>query len=209
MVSMQRAFPSAAPVGSMVMGQGDAMRTRRSGFWSGLWRWLRPEHAADGRCGEQAGGPYRKAAAVSAPDHGVADRGRNALLALDVYQDEALLRSVLFDPGKDLIQIGRQRGCDLRLDHPAVSRMHAVITVLGAGPVAGGGTARPPAPGLEIIDLGSAVGTRVNGKLADRQEISVGDVVELGLFQVQIALRYGKPGVFANAGTEPLPPAVE
>lgn len=184
------------------------MRTRRSGLWGGLWRWLRPERTADARPGEQAGGPYRKAAAVSAPDHGVADRGRNALLALDVYQDEALLRSVLLDPGKDVIQIGRQRGCDLPLDHPAVSRMHAVITVLGSGPAAGGGESRPPGPGLEIIDLGSAVGTRVNGKLVDRQQISVGDVVEVGLFQVQIALRYGKPGVYRSASAAPLPPAV-
>ncbi|HZU37555.1 MAG TPA: FHA domain-containing protein, partial [Gemmataceae bacterium] len=51
---------------------------------------------------------------------------------------------------KDLTVVGRKEGCDLRLNHKSVSKMHCVIV---------------KTDGLLLLrDLGSTNGTRVNGQ---------------------------------------------
>ena len=66
------------------------------------------------------------------------------------------------------LTIGRGDDCDVQLDDPAVSRVHAVLHVADV---------------LEVEDLGSANGTRVRGvRLAPRQltAIELGEVFDVG-----------------------------
>ena len=67
----------------------------------------------------------------------------------------------------DNVMVGRDRTCTIVLQHPAVSRRHARITV-------GGG----PSPVLE--DLQSANGTYVNNARIDRVVLKPGDIVRFG-----------------------------
>ena len=66
-----------------------------------------------------------------------------------IYQNEQLVRTQVL--AEDVIKIGKLDSSHLRLDDPAVSRMHSVIEVSATGDVS-------------IIDLGSAAGTIVNGQ---------------------------------------------
>jgi ABC transport system ATP-binding/permease protein len=71
---------------------------------------------------------------------------------------------------KDKFSIGRDPSCDLVLDHPTVSRHHAVIHVLGGD--------------TWIEDMGSATGTRVNGIGLRRTSLSVGDQIAIGPYRI-------------------------
>jgi serine/threonine protein kinase len=64
------------------------------------------------------------------------------------------------------VMVGRDRTCSIVLQHPAVSRRHARITLSG------------PAPMLE--DLQSANGTYVNNARIDRATLKPGDIVRFG-----------------------------
>ena len=64
------------------------------------------------------------------------------------------------------LRIGRARDNDIVLEDTRSSRYHAEL--IPRGEIA------------EICDRGSANGTRVNGKVVDRQEVSPGDLVEIG-----------------------------
>src|SRR5687767_4156222 len=66
----------------------------------------------------------------------------------------------------DSVMVGRDRTCSIVLQHPAVSRRHARITLSG------------PAPMLE--DLQSANGTDVNNARIDRATLKPGDIVRFG-----------------------------
>jgi pSer/pThr/pTyr-binding forkhead associated (FHA) protein len=123
-----------------------------------------------------------------------------------VYHEGALVQSVLVDQDQNAIQLGRHQGCDVQLEHPVVSRMHAVITVLDADALYAGSAADLPGGALEIIDLGSSLGTRVNGALVERSVLHMGDTIEIGTFEVQINRRFGKPGAYRASLTTPLPP---
>jgi two-component system response regulator AtoC len=71
-------------------------------------------------------------------------------------------------PAGATITVGRSSDCDVQVDHPSVSRMHARVT--------GGSPAR-------IEDLGSSNGVRVRGALIAPKrpvEVSPGDMIELG-----------------------------
>jgi hypothetical protein len=79
------------------------------------------------------------------------------------------------DPGrKTALLIGRDRGCDLRISSPTVSRHHAELIFKGDPPRA------------FIKDLGAVNATRVNGEglkgerqLADNDVLRVGDVTAI------------------------------
>ena len=64
------------------------------------------------------------------------------------------------------LSIGRQADNDLPLNDPAVSRHHCVL--------------RSAPAGLELTDLGSRHGTRVNGVLVATARLAHGDVVSVG-----------------------------
>lgn len=63
--------------------------------------------------------------------------------------------------------IGRGEDCDISINHPSVSRVHAELHPLGDGR-------------YEIIDRNSANGVRINGVELPRSFIEPRDVVELG-----------------------------
>ncbi len=64
------------------------------------------------------------------------------------------------------LTIGRVDGCDLRLEDPKASRHHARLIV--------------EASVVEIEDLGSSNGTRLNGKEIQRRMLRSGDVIQIG-----------------------------
>jgi hypothetical protein len=92
-----------------------------------------------------------------------------AFVTLEIVDDvDPHARPVALRPGVRVL-IGREADCELRIDHPAVSRHHAAIS-------AADDTAT-------IEDLGSRHGTRVNGQTLTPQKIAelrAGDVVHIG-----------------------------
>ena len=74
-----------------------------------------------------------------------------------------------------VVKIGRLASAHLRLEHPDVSRMHAVLEITPAR--------------ATLIDLGC--GTRVNGKTIDKAELRDGDEIGVGPFVLRVKLRDG------------------
>src|SRR6266702_3509608 len=67
----------------------------------------------------------------------------------------------------DVTTAGRGQGCDIRLDDPSVSRLHAELVRRG--------------PYVYVVDLGlSRNGTRVNGRPVARRVLDEGDVLSFG-----------------------------
>ena len=77
----------------------------------------------------------------------------------------------VFDLYGDDVTIGRERGHDMQLAHPSVSRAHARITWKSAG--------------YSIVDLGSHNGVYVNGRRVNKSvTLKSGDVITLGRFEL-------------------------
>ena len=97
-------------------------------------------------------------------------------------------------PSTGILTIGRSTSCDVRIDHPSVSRKHAILH-LG------------PTPRIE--DAGSQNGTRVAGKSAISGApiaIAPGEVVEIG--QVVIVVQTADPQPMQrHSGMRPSAPA--
>lgn len=87
---------------------------------------------------------------------------------------------------KDLILVGRDDDCELRLDHKSVSKQHCILV---------------KTDGLILVrDLGSTNGTRVNGQRVRRAALLPNDQFAVANFKFRVA--FGIP-------TEPpvVPPA--
>ena len=82
---------------------------------------------------------------------------------------------------KDEATIGQAPECEVRLDHPSVSRAHAKLVNVGS---------------VRILDLNSTNGVRVNGREVPYAELEPGDLVELG----EVKLRFVIPGLASRAG---------
>ena len=78
-----------------------------------------------------------------------------------------------------VLKVGRLEKSHLRLDHPDVSRIHAVM--------------ENDADGLTLIDLGSAGGTQVNGAPITKAHLAGGDVIAVGPFQLVVTKIGGAP----------------
>jgi DNA-binding NtrC family response regulator len=77
-------------------------------------------------------------------------------------------------PERGRVVVGRSKTCDLQVDHASVSRTHVALHVA---------TSREGALELDVEDLGSSNGTRINGvRMPSRGTVRTapGDVVELG-----------------------------
>ncbi len=82
-----------------------------------------------------------------------------------IYRGGALLRRVSLD--NDVIKVGRLASGHIVLDDdPKVSRMHAVI--------------ENEAGALSVVDLGSDLGTLVNGKKVAKSALTIGDRITVG-----------------------------
>jgi MoxR-like ATPase len=80
-------------------------------------------------------------------------------------------------PEGGAIVIGRARECDVRIEHPSVSRRHIRLHV---------------GPPLEVEDLGSQNGTRVRDRALDagqRVRLAPGEVIDLGSIMVIVQER--------------------
>jgi serine/threonine-protein kinase len=75
-------------------------------------------------------------------------------------------RNEKFSISGDNVMVGRDRTCTIVLQHPAVSRRHARISVAGQGPL--------------LEDLQSANGTYVNNSRVERVVLKAGDIVRFG-----------------------------
>lgn len=95
--------------------------------------------------------------------------------------------TVSLDEGSTVL--GRAPGSTILLDHPLVSRRHAEIRVT--------------ANGSEISDMGSANGTRLNGRelpVKEWQPLQSGDRIEIGPFS--LTARQGAAGADASLVTQ-------
>lgn len=89
--------------------------------------------------------------------------------------------------------LGRGQMADLRVDDATVSRRHAEVRKAGAG--------------WEVVDLGSANGTRVNGiSVGTGAPLSNGDVIELGQVAIRVAL--ARPVSVTPTGDSAMAPTV-
>lgn len=76
------------------------------------------------------------------------------------------------DLAKEMILVGRQDDCDLRLDHKSVSKMHCVLV---------------KTDGLLLLrDLGSTNGTRVNGTRVRRAALLPNDKLSVANFHFKV-----------------------
>jgi hypothetical protein len=74
------------------------------------------------------------------------------------------------NPYPDRISVGRARNCDMVMRDPSVSKLHAHFRTRVEG-------------GFDLVDLGSANGTRINGRQLTAHElewVSPGDTIQFG-----------------------------
>src|SRR5215471_1938092 len=79
------------------------------------------------------------------------------------------------NPFSDKIAIGRTRNCDVRIEHPSISRLHALFLRASDG-------------GWSVVDAGSSNGTRLNGQSVEKgrpQRLSFGDIIAFGSVATQ------------------------
>ncbi len=93
--------------------------------------------------------------------------------------------------GQTVIKIGKVASAHLQLDDESVSRMHAIIEVLGAD--------------VSLIDLGSTRGTFVNGTRINKTKIQTGDVITVGDTQLELTIAEVAPVLASVPAAAPAP----
>lgn len=89
-----------------------------------------------------------------------------------------------------LWRIGRDPGCEIRLNDDSVSRRHASLRVDEVS--------------VELSDHGSRNGVRVNGeRIFGRIELKVGDLLEVGTFKLELSEQ--GPADSIETATKPMP----
>jgi pSer/pThr/pTyr-binding forkhead associated (FHA) protein len=123
-------------------------------------------------------------------------------LTFEIYktdsQGETLVRTETLT--QDIVKIGKLSSSHLRLDDEAVSRMHAVIEIVGPSEIS-------------IIDLGSTKGTWVNGQKVSKAKIKSGDSLLLGSTKIVVTMgepvsepvAFSNPPTVGQAGPKPTP----
>jgi pSer/pThr/pTyr-binding forkhead associated (FHA) protein len=89
------------------------------------------------------------------------------------------------NPFSDKIAIGRTRNCDIRIEHPSISRLHALLQRASDG-------------GWSLVDAGSSNGTRLNGQSVEKnrpQRIKFGDILAFG----SVATQFVSPDTLYSA----------
>ena len=97
------------------------------------------------------------------------------------------------DLAKEMILIGRQEDCDLRLDHKSVSKMHCVLV---------------KTDGLVLLrDLGSTNGTRVNGTRVRRAALLPNDKLSVANFHFRVLFGAALAAIQQDDQTQHIQPA--
>lgn len=137
-------------------------------------------------------GDYR----ITAEDESLSSSREDGVLTLPGRpgmntQSDRLVMLAGPNPGGELLLIGKNavigRGeeCEISINHPSVSRVHAELRPIGDGR-------------YEIVDLGSANGVRVNGVELPHSLLDARDVVELG----DVVLKFIPAGQIYIPGTD-------
>jgi hypothetical protein len=100
-----------------------------------------------------------------------------AKLSFRIFKNGQLVRETQLNQG--VIKIGKMASAHLHIDDEHVSRMHAIIEVLGDE--------------VSVIDLGSTGGTFVNGQRINKAKLQSGDAITVGESRIEIAI--GEPAV--------------
>lgn len=93
--------------------------------------------------------------------------------------------------GQTVIKIGKVPSAHLLLADETVSRMHAIIEVMGTD--------------VSIIDLGSTRGTFVNGAKINKAKLASGDVILVGDTTIEIAIAQAAPALVSVPVAAPMP----
>ncbi|MBV1860429.1 MAG: AgmX/PglI C-terminal domain-containing protein [Nannocystaceae bacterium] len=92
-------------------------------------------------------------------------------LRFEVWRDDQLVDATTLT--QSVIKIGRLPSSHLRIDDESIARMHAVLEVQGDQ--------------LRLVDLGSSVGTTVNGERVEKSAVvQVGDAISMGRYSVRL-----------------------
>jgi pSer/pThr/pTyr-binding forkhead associated (FHA) protein len=75
---------------------------------------------------------------------------------------------------RDVITVGRARGCDIGLDSPEISTLHCILYHCPEG--------------IKVRDCGSRTGTRVNGNFPKHNALADGDVLQVGPFCFKVII---------------------
>jgi hypothetical protein len=94
----------------------------------------------------------------------------DAMIRLTVKQG-SIVQTLTVDAEKAFV--GRLDTNSVRLDDPSVSRKHCMIRRNSKG-------------GLEVLDLNSRHGTRMNGRSVDRAPVNAGDEIGVGSFRIYV-----------------------
>lgn len=97
----------------------------------------------------------------------------DVLLQIEVLEGAEAGEVFEFDDPK--VKVGKLASSQLNLDDAKVSRIHAVFE-------------RKPGGVIQLIDLGSASGTYLNGQKVSKQQVSDGDEVRFGDTTVRVSL---------------------
>jgi len=79
---------------------------------------------------------------------------------------------------KPIIKVGKLPTSDLRIESEGIAKMHAVFEVDSSGDI-------------YVIDLGSVLGTRVNGRRVNKSTLQTGDELQFG--DVRVSVEFGEP----------------
>ncbi len=93
-------------------------------------------------------------------------------LSFRIFNNGQLVRETQLSQG--VIKIGKVPSAHLKIDDEKVSRMHAIIEVLGTE--------------VSVIDLGSTGGTFVNGQKINKAKLQSGDAITVGDSRIEIAI---------------------
>lgn len=105
-----------------------------------------------------------------------ADEAGDILVLVATVAGEEIGRVAL---DREVVKVGKIASSHLHLDHPSVSRMHAIIETTTEGST--------------IIDLGSTGGTRVNGARINKAPLAEGDEIGIGDVIVRVTTGPGVP----------------
>src|SRR5690606_4768545 len=101
----------------------------------------------------------------------MADSKHNLVLAFEVHRGSQLVKTSEFSD--ESITIGKGPAAMLSVEDASIADLHCVINVEEDGSV-------------QLLDLGSDLGTKVNGVAVANQRLTSGDTIEIGDLRIGV-----------------------